>query len=183
MTGKDVPGKVGRTPLALRLVSEIVVGLDGSASAQAALRWAADQSRRTGAPLRVVHTWQLSALAAAAASPGAIDYSAAVETDARAVATRWVRDTLGDDADDLRWTLDIVEGSPGPALVARSAAARLLVIGTREHTGIRRAVVGSVSHYCLSHAAPPVVAVPAPDEVFPVDAARSAQLTGFGPLL
>jgi nucleotide-binding universal stress UspA family protein len=36
----------------------------------------------------------------------------------------------------------------------------VLVVGTREHTGLRRAVAGSVSHYCLSHAGVPVVAVP-----------------------
>jgi nucleotide-binding universal stress UspA family protein len=35
------------------------------------------------------------------------------------------------------------------------------VVGTQEHTGLRRAVAGSVSHYCLSHADVPVVAVPA----------------------
>jgi nucleotide-binding universal stress UspA family protein len=35
------------------------------------------------------------------------------------------------------------------------------VVGTGEHTGVRRLLEGSVSHYCLSHAACPVVAVPA----------------------
>ena len=85
----------------------------------------------------------------------------AATEDARARATRWVLDALGGDSARIRWTLDIVEGPPGPALVGRSRDAKVLVLGTREHTGLRRAVVGSVSHYCLSHAAPPVVAVPA----------------------
>ena len=89
----------------------------------------------------------------------------AAASDARAVATRWVLDTLGGAAAEIRWTLDIVEGAPGPALVARAAGATLLVLGTREHTGLRRAVLGSVSHYCLSHAASPVVAVPAAAEL------------------
>ena len=35
-------------------------------------------------------------------------------------------------------------------------------MGTREHAGLRRLLSGSVSHYCLSHAVCPVVAVPAP---------------------
>ena len=34
---------------------EIVVGLDGSRSARAALRWASDHARRTGLVLRAVH--------------------------------------------------------------------------------------------------------------------------------
>jgi hypothetical protein len=57
------------------------------------------------------------------------------------------------------------------------------VLGTREHTGLRRAVVGSVSHYCLSHAVPPVVAVPA--DLEPTAAAGSGHggMTAPPPLL
>ena len=51
------------------------------------------------------------------------------------------------------------------------------MLGTREHTGLRRAVVGSVSHYCLSHAVPPVVAVPA--DVEPTAAAASGHRGGM----
>jgi nucleotide-binding universal stress UspA family protein len=139
----------------------IAVGLDEGPASAAALRWAAEHSRSTGLPLRVIHAWQLSALGAAAVTSGAGDYMQAATEDARARATRWVLDALGGDSAEVRWTLDIVEGPPGPALVGRSRQAQALVLGTREHTGLRRAVVGSVSHYCLSHAVPPVVAVPA----------------------
>ena len=65
-----------------------------------------------------------------------------------------------------RWVLTGTEssgGTPGPVLVAESRDAQLLVIGTQEHTGLRRAVLGSVSHYCLSHARAPVVAIPLAD--------------------
>ena len=143
---------------------EIVVGLDAGPASAAALRWAAEQSTLTGVPLRVVHAWQLSALGAAAVTSGAGDLLQAGREDARARATRLVLDALGGGSATVRWTLEIVEGPPGPILVDRSAGSRVLVIGTREHTGLRRAVVGSVSHYCLSHAAVPVVAVPAPLE-------------------
>jgi hypothetical protein len=51
-------------------------------------------------------------------------------------------------------------GDPGRVLVAESADAVLLVIGTREHVGWGRILNGSISHYCLSHAVCPVVAVP-----------------------
>ena len=40
----------------------------------------------------------------------------------------------------------------------------LLALGAREHTGIGRLLAGSVSHYCLSHSAVPVAAVPASRE-------------------
>ena len=36
------------------------------------------------------------------------------------------------------------------------------MVGTREHVGLGRLLTGSVSHYCLSHAGCPVVAVPSP---------------------
>src|SRR6185369_5513136 len=41
--------------------TEIVVGVDGSASSRTALRWAAGQAGRTGAPLRVLlaYHWRL----------------------------------------------------------------------------------------------------------------------------
>ncbi len=139
---------------------EIVVGVDGGPAAATTVRWAAEQSRLTGLPLCVVHAWQMSTFeaAAVAAGSGNTELFQAAGANARARATQWVRAAL-DFSRRLPWRLEIVEASPGPALVAASRRAHLLVIGTREHTGLRRAVLGSVSHYCLSHAQAPVVAV------------------------
>jgi len=184
MIDNNIDQSLEGTAHAPRPTPEIVVGLDDSPASRAALRWAAEHSKLTGVPLRVVHAWAMSALAAAAITSGAGEYGEAAASDARAHATRWVLDTLGGDAAGIRWTLDIVEGAPGAALVARSDGARLLVVGTREHTGLHRAVLGSVSHFCLSHAGPPVVAVPAPEEGAPAaGAATRAELAGVGPLL
>ena len=58
------------------------------------------------------------------------------------------------------WELQFMPNDAGPVLVAESRSASMLVIGTREHTGFGRFLVGSVSHYCLSHAHCPVLAVP-----------------------
>jgi Universal stress protein UspA and related nucleotide-binding proteins len=141
---------------------EIVVGVGGSPAASAALGWAAEQSRVTGVPLRIVHVWQMTASPVGATRTAFWVASAA---DARARATRWVLDTLGGSAATVHWVLDIVEGPPGPILVARSRDASLLVLGTGEHVGLRRLVTGSVSHYALSHSIAPVVAVRAPEPV------------------
>jgi nucleotide-binding universal stress UspA family protein len=59
------------------------------------------------------------------------------------------------------WQLKFLIGEAGAVLVAESVGAAMLVVGTREHVGIGRLISGSVSHYCLSHAECPVVAVPA----------------------
>jgi len=182
MTGHHMAQKATSTRRSLRLTPAIVVGLDGSASAKAALRWAVTQSRLTGLPLRVVHAWQVTPVAAAVAESGAGDYFEAAAADARARATHWVLETLGDDARQVHWTLEIAEGGAGPVLVDLSEDSPLQVLGTRVHTGIRRAVQGSVSHYCLSHAAGPVVAVPGPPAE-PCDTQVAGELATVGPLL
>ena len=161
--------------------NEVVVGIDDSPASAAALLWAAGQSKVSGTPLRLVHTWQMSAAASAAVISGAADYFEAAAADARARATRWVLDTLGGDAAQVRWTLEVHEGGAGPALVAAAHGARMLVVGTHEHTGLRRAVTGSVSHYAVSHADVPVVSVPeAPADV---PRARDWRASPVGPLL
>lgn len=137
--------------------TDIVVGLDQSESGAAALRWAEAQARLTGARLRIVHAWQLQAPEIFVA---AAELREAKSQDARARATLWIRNALGDSPGVPPWTLEVLEANPGLALVERSRTAGLLVIGTREHTGLRRLVAGSVSHYALSHAVCPVVAVP-----------------------
>ena len=160
---------------------EIVVGVDESPASAAALRWAAHHARATGMPLRLVHTWSMTAMASAAVTAGAAEYVEAAAADARARVTRWVLDTLGGDAAQVRWTLEVYEGGAGPLLVSASLGAPLVVVGTREHTGLRRALSGSVSHYVLSHAAVPVVAVPAPPS--PPAERREADAMVAGPLL
>ena len=143
----------------LQRKNEVVVGVDESPAAAAALAWAAGHAVENGRPLRVVHAWTTSARAASGIAR--VHHGEAASADARARITRVVLATLGEGTPQLRWTLDVQPGAPGPVLVERSRDALVLVVGTQEHTGLRRAVAGSVSHYCLSHAAVPVVAVPA----------------------
>ena len=152
----------GHGPHSRRRSREIVVGIDESPASVAALHWAVDHATAGGLPLRLVHAWQPSAAAAAAVASGGGQYLEAAAADARARATRWVLDTLGGVAAQVRWVLEVHEAAPGQVLVARSHEAELLVVGTHAHTGLRRVLAGSVSHYVLSHADVPVVAVPAP---------------------
>ena len=139
---------------------EIIVGVDDDDASGGVLLCAAAQSRLAGLPLRVVHVWQTSPLVTIAAGPGVRHYRAAAAADARARATRRVVEILGDRT-DVRWTLEVIQGAPGPALVARSATAQLLVLGTGRHAGLRRATIGSASSYAMTHATPPVLIVPA----------------------
>jgi nucleotide-binding universal stress UspA family protein len=53
------------------------------------------------------------------------------------------------------------DGEPGPAIVAEAEewGAGLVVVGSRGHTGLRRALEGSVSRYVVDHAPCPVEVV------------------------
>ena len=62
MTDTDFERSPESTVQVDRPTPTIVVGIDDSAASQAALRWAAAQSRLTGIPLRVVHAWQMPEL-------------------------------------------------------------------------------------------------------------------------
>jgi hypothetical protein len=128
MSGSSVNGSID-TPdttvasvvSAQALPKEIVVTVGDS---PAALDQAVEQSRRTGVRLRIVHAWQMTAVPSGQADTSFWVASAA---DARARATRWVLDALGDGAASVLWTLDIVElpADPIDPLSAHAADAAL----------------------------------------------------------
>lgn len=143
-------------------LSEIVVGLDISLASQAALAWAAGQARTTGAELRAVHAVQLLPPSAMLASVGWMSVPTSLVGLDRV--EQAYRDTVTAMWEMVQpepsWRLEFYNADPGRLLVAESAHAVLLVIGTREHVGWGRILNGSISHYCLSHAVCPVLAVP-----------------------
>ena len=139
---------------------EIVVGLDDSRSARAAVSWAADYARAVGLRLRAVHVFseEGSAMGWTPGVPGLAYLGGRPST---AETTARMHLVFGQVHPDPGWALEFEDGPVGPVLVERSREAAALVLGTRDHVGIDRLLVGSVSHHCLSHAGCPVVAVPA----------------------
>jgi nucleotide-binding universal stress UspA family protein len=151
----------------------IVVGLDDSRSARAALHWAAGYARRTGLALRAVHalSWPFGVTSPALDGTEAVRHLSFDEVEAiyRASITA-VFDEIHPRPD---WLIQFARGDAGPVLVRQSQHASLLVIGTPEHVGLGRLIAGSVGHYCLSHATCPLVAVPAARQPAP-DASAQA---------
>ena len=139
----------------------IVVGVDNSDGAKAALAFAHEEARLRDATLRAVHAWQFGRIGYAGfegpvpAIGGDID-----EVRAAAVAAldATVREVLADAA-DVKIEQRVVEGTAGAALVDESQQADLLVVGSRGHGGFARLLLGSVSQQCAHHAACPVVIV------------------------
>jgi nucleotide-binding universal stress UspA family protein len=155
--------------------SQIVVGLDDSPSSKAGLQWAAEQAKSTGAVLRAVHALGRPYGFAAPDIPLTVEPTELTPEeppDTRRNAITRMFEAVSPHRD---WVLEFVSGYAGEALVRRSKDAQLLVVGTREHVGLGRLLAGSVSHYCLNHAACPVVAVPAPPHDVSVGNAEEEQ--------
>jgi nucleotide-binding universal stress UspA family protein len=125
----------------------VVVGVDASPFAAAALRWGADEADRRGRPLVALYAW--SWLRQPTEFDPGFDDAAA-----RAYATGLVAETLG----DREVTVEAVCDLPASALVNRSAAGDLVVVGSRGAGAIRQAFLGSVSRQ-LAHHSPGTVVV------------------------
>jgi nucleotide-binding universal stress UspA family protein len=139
----------------------VVVGIDGSPASDEALRVAIREAMLRAAHLRVVHVWHVpEGLYLSGYAPD-VDLRV-FENDARellaAALTR-----AGAEIGAVHAESVLREGpSPARALIdeAESHNAELLVVGTRGLSGLREAVLGSVSHACCRHARCPVLVVP-----------------------
>lgn len=142
--------------------TRIVVGVDGSQQARAALAWAAEQARRTGAAVRAVTVWHVPALiySATFGPPAELD-PRELEAGARQTLEEAIEE-LGDTAAGIDIERRVREGHPADVLVEEAAGASLLVVGSRGIGGFREMMLGSVSHQCAQHAPCPVLIVRPP---------------------
>jgi nucleotide-binding universal stress UspA family protein len=139
----------------------IVVGVDGSESAQAALAWAAAEARLRGARLRAVHAWHLPA--AAYGSGGFVPpIGMTWEDDLADAAKAGLEKALGEAAgilNGIEVEHRIGEGSAAVVLTEAAEDADLLVIGSRGLGGFKELLLGSVGHQCAQRSPCPVVIV------------------------
>ena len=148
------------------VAGRIVVGIDGTEHAAAALRWAAEEAALRSATLVAVHAWSFVPVTTPADSglvPMAWTDSMEVLDASRAAAERTaaeqVREVLGEDNDVV---LDVVEGGPADVLVAAAADADLLVVGNQGRGNLASALLGSTSAEVADAAPCPVVIVRKP---------------------
>ena len=135
----------------------IVVGVDGTRASLAALQWAADEARRRGAGLRVVHGWDREFYAPYAPPEDAWS-RAQHQADATASLTAQLGAVFGPDLPDTV-SAEIAEGIAERILVDRSAGADLLVLGSASGPPAAGRAIGSVTRACLRRAFCPVVVV------------------------
>ena len=144
----------------------IVVGVDSSAGAKEALRFALGEAKLRQATLRVVHAWQFGYIGVA----GLEGFSPVVGGDVselRHTAALALDATLYEvvpHSNGIEIERHVVEGAPATVLVDESCHADLLVVGSRGHGGFAGLLLGSVSQQCAQHAACPVVIVRGADD-------------------
>lgn len=119
-----------------RPLRSVLVGTDGSDTAQLAVERAAALTSSLGGSLRLL-------------SAGADEQAKiAVERAARVA-----------EASGVGWTADVVDGPAGEALITASADVDLVVVGSRGMTGAQRFLLGSVPNRVTHHAESDVLIV------------------------
>ncbi|MFC7241631.1 universal stress protein [Catellatospora aurea] len=135
----------------------VVVGVDGSASALAAVREAVREAAWRGCGLRIVHAfiWPLMHVdvgASEAVPEGGLRHDA---ERVLAEATAAAKAANG----RVEVTSDLVTGGPAGVLLAAARAAQLLVLGDRGLGGFTGLLLGSVAVEVTAHCATPVLVV------------------------
>jgi nucleotide-binding universal stress UspA family protein len=143
------------------MMNVIVVGVDQSEGAKAALRFALEEAKLRQAKLRAVHAWQYGTIGAAGVESlypvvGA-DLSEVRDAAEQALAAT-VCESLPE-TDSVEVEQRLVEGRPAGVLVNESRDADLLVVGSRGHGGFTGLLLCSVSQQVSHHAECPVVIV------------------------
>jgi nucleotide-binding universal stress UspA family protein len=136
----------------------VVVGVDGSDSALAAVRWAAAEARRRRAPLRLVTAFSHTPTHVVGLPALGGRLGAQLMTDARRLLADAVS-TAAEAEPDVVVTSEVRSGFPVAVLLAEADRARLLVLGSRGLGGVAGLLVGSVAVAVTSRVACPVAVV------------------------
>ena len=147
----------------------IVVGVDVSAGAVAALDFALTEGWKRACPVEVVTAW-LGGRADGA--PAADDL-----TDGRQRVLRVQNEVVARCLEQRSEVPDlvriVVHDYAGRVLVSRAESAAMLVVGSGSPNSGSSQVLGSVAEYTVRHASVPVVIVPTPDRIERRAAAQS----------
>jgi nucleotide-binding universal stress UspA family protein len=137
-------------------MSRITVGVDGSAEARTALKYALEEGRLRGANVEVVLAYSPLAFLAGDVALRS-DQSSLLEAEEL---LRKEVEPVASDFPEVTVTTRAVLGAAATTLIATAKGADLLVVGSRGRGGFAGLMLGSVSHQCVQHAPCPVVVVP-----------------------
>lgn len=144
----------------------MVVGVDGSEGADAALDFALREADARGCRLEVVTAWLW------VSSSDMLGHQVQVQ-DGRVVVQQVQDEVLAQAIVRTGLTPPIsslvVHDYGGRVLTARAKGAAMLVVGSGAQSSGNNPGVGSVAEYCLRHSPAPVVVVPTPERVGRLD--------------
>ena len=132
--------------------AHIVVGVDGTETSMAALRWALSHARGMHARVEAVMAYEIPMYVYVAPTATEADFAGYAQELLDRIISE-ARDAEPDVALEAR----IEPSAAGPCLTRASRGADLLVVGTHGHGQIPGMYIGSVATYCVHHAACPVV--------------------------
>ncbi|SNS42419.1 Nucleotide-binding universal stress protein, UspA family [Geodermatophilus pulveris] len=141
----------------------VVVGVDGSSGARAALRFALEDAARRGVPLEVVAAYR--------PPEEWLDFYVVRDVDVDPI-ERTARERAQALLDEVlpavprppaEVAVRAVLGTAADVLVRESAGADLLVVGSRGHGGFSSVLLGSVGLQCVLHATCAVTVVHSPE--------------------
>lgn len=135
--------------------ARVVVGVVGFAQSTRAIEFAVHAAAQRGVGVTAVHAWT---------PPGPVDFSTVADdvSAAEGIERRALEEALTEWRDGFAGvdiTARLVRGRPDEVLVAESAGAALVVIGSRGLGGVRGALLGSVSQGVVRRASGPVAVV------------------------
>jgi nucleotide-binding universal stress UspA family protein len=139
----------------------VVVGIDGSECDELAIRWATKEASLRRLPLRVVSVLDPPVMA----RPLDIDLADRILTYGREHARQIVDDGVARARSlvpDVEVTPTVVTGQVVPALLAETANARLVVLGSGRRFDATRVRLGSVAAHVSAHATCPVIVARSP---------------------
>ncbi|PPK67008.1 universal stress protein [Actinokineospora auranticolor] len=137
---------------------QVVVGIDGSDTSLTATKWAADEARRRGTTLSLVHACVPPAVRHPTTLASQADYIDAL-TDHGRVWLREARAVARHAAPGLPVRQDLRVGQAAAVVLEAAERAALVVVGSRGLGGFRALTVGSVSTAVAHHASCPVVVI------------------------
>jgi nucleotide-binding universal stress UspA family protein len=137
-------------------MTRVIVGVDGSETAQAALAWADREAVLHGWPIDAVMAWGL--LAQQHEDPATPFDPTYGETEARAALGAFVDRAVGAARAPAIGRRPVC-ALPAPALLEAGEEAALLVVGSRGRGGFKGMLLGSVSQQVLHHTPVPLAIV------------------------
>lgn len=149
--------------MSLQHNTHILVGTDGSACADAAVRWAAIAAARHGVRLEIVHAIGAPVDYGPGIAFDRIDYEAFRDAGRAALEkSRQLATAAAASIGELEITTELVEAPPIPVLRDRAKNLRMLVVGTQGLGTFSRFLLGSVSTALARHAECPVAVIREP---------------------